>query len=161
MHRSFTIFSEEVGGVGTLRQAHFGCGGNNISPRLQWVNAPEGTKSFALTMHDKDAPTDGGFWHWVVFNIPASCHELVSDAGDIAKKLLPKEVVQSMTDYGVVGYGGPYPPQGHGWHTYMITLHALSVDKLDLAPETPAGQVAFNIWANTIEKCSLVFYYKN
>lgn len=161
MHKSFTLFSDEVGGVATLRQAHQGCGGENISPRLQWVNVPEGTKSFALTLHDKDAPTDGGFWHWVVFNIPASVRELVTDAGNLERRLLPKEVVQSVTDYGTKGYGGPNPPVGHGWHSYMCTLYALDTEHLDIADNIPASQVAFNLWAHTVEKCSIVFYYRN
>lgn len=161
MYRSFTLYSDEVGGIGTPRQAHFGCGGENISPRLLWVNPPSGTKSFALTIHDKDAPTDGGFWHWVIYNIPADVKELVSGAGDITKKLAPKGSLQSVTDYGTLGYGGPNPPAGHGWHSYLCTLYALDVEHLELPETTPASQIAFNVWAHTIEKCSIVFYYKN
>ena len=69
---TFTLRSNDTGGVAALRQVHPDCGGQNISPELSWVNAPEGTRSFAITMYDKDAPTGGGFWHWLMFDIPAS-----------------------------------------------------------------------------------------
>lgn len=160
MYKTFTLISDEVGGIGTLAQAHFDCGGRNVSPHLKWVNAPSETKSFALTMHDKDAPTDGGFWHWVVFNIPSEATDLLSDAGNLLKNHTPKGTIQSVTDYGSVGYGGPCPPEGHGWHSYLITLYALDIPTLELTAQTPAAQVAFNVWAHTIEKCSIIFYFK-
>ena len=79
---TFTLRSNDTGGVAALRQVHPDCGGQNISPELSWVNAPEGTRSFAITMYDKDAPTGGGFWHWLMFDIPASVGELRPDAGN-------------------------------------------------------------------------------
>lgn len=160
-NKSFTLLSGELGGVATLRFAQVGCGGENISPALNWINTPAGTKSFALVLHDVDAPTPGGFWHWLMFDIPADITELASGAGDESGNYLPEGAIQSINDGGVTGYVGPYPPEGHGWHTYMFTLHALDVDSLGLTSSTPAGAVGFNIWAHTIEKCSLVFYYKN
>lgn len=159
--KTFTLQSSEIGGVATLRFVQTGCGGENISPAVNWINAPKGTKSFALVLHDADAPTPGGFWHWLVYDIPADVSELVSGAGDVSGLSLPEGAVQSINDGGVKGYVGPYPPADHGWHSYMLTLHALDVDSLGLGSDTPAGFVGFNIWAHTIEKCSLVFYYKN
>ena len=122
---TFTLRSNDTGGVAALRQVHPDCGGQNISPELSWVNAPEGTRSFAITMYDKDAPTGGGFWHWLMFDIPASVGELRPDAGNTFGHLAPVSAIQSLNDYGTYGYGGPNPPHGHGWHNYMITLYAL------------------------------------
>ncbi len=123
----------------------FGCDGGNISPALKWKDIPSGTKSFALTMHDPDAPTGSGWWHWVVFNIPRDTRELAANAGDPSAGLMPKQAVQSRTDFGSTGYGGPCPPKGHGTHHYHITLYALDVEKLPLKEDAPAAKVGFYI----------------
>jgi Raf kinase inhibitor-like YbhB/YbcL family protein len=160
--QTFTLQSRDLGGQATMKNVFkgFGCEGENISPQLSWANAPKGTKSFAITIHDESAPTGSGWWHWLVFNLPANTAELVSNAGDIVKKLMPETAIQSKTDYGSYGYGGPCPPVGHGIHKYTITIYALDVEKLDLNQDTNAAIVGFNINAHTIEKASLVFYYK-
>src|SRR5579864_73804 len=85
----------------------FGCTGNNISPALSWSGAPSGTKSFALSIYDPDAPTGSGWWHWVVFNIPANATGLPKNAGDVKSNLAPAGSVQSRTDFGTPGWGGP------------------------------------------------------
>src|SRR6266567_4119947 len=106
----------------------FGCSGQNISPALKWSGAPADTKSFALLVHDPDAPTGGsGWWHWVVYNIPADAKSLPAGAGKADGKALPKGAVQGNTDFGSPGYGGPCPPQGSGNHHYNFTLYALKV----------------------------------
>ena len=87
----------------------FGCKGGNISPALSWSGAPKDTKSFALSVYDPDAPTGSGFWHWVVFNIPPDVTSLPKDAGNLKGAEAPKGAVQSRTDLGVPGYGGPCP----------------------------------------------------
>lgn len=159
--QTFTLKSKDLGGQATMKQVFkgFGCEGENRSPQLYWEHAPKGTKSFAITIHDESAPTGSGWWHWLVFNLPANTTELVSNAGDISKKLMPEAAVQSKTDYGSYGYGGPCPPVGHGIHKYTITIYALDVEKLDLNRDTNAAIVGFNIHSHTIEKASLVFYY--
>lgn len=102
---TFTLSSHDVGGQATLTEEFngFGCVGQNQSPQLSWANAPEGTKSFAVTMYDPDAPTGSGWWHWVVFDIPANVQELVSNAGDVSAALAPKGAIQSLTNYGSNG----------------------------------------------------------
>src|SRR5882724_5138363 len=90
----------------------FGCTGGNVSPALSWSGAPAGTKSFAVSIYDPDAPTGSGWWHWVVFNIPPATTSLPKGAGDVKKKLMPKGAIQSRTDFGADGYGGPCPPPG-------------------------------------------------
>lgn len=92
----------------------FGCDGKNVSPALAWKNAPAGTKSFALMVHDPDAPTGSGWWHWVVYDLPASAHSLPAGAGSADGKLLPAGTVQGRTDFGSIGYGGACPRRATG-----------------------------------------------
>jgi Raf kinase inhibitor-like YbhB/YbcL family protein len=160
--QTFTLKSKDIGGQATSKQVlkGFGCTGDNISPELFWENPPEGTKSFAVTMYDPDAPTGSGFWHWVVFDIPANSTELKSDAGNLSKNLAPAGCIQSATDLGQPGYGGPCPPEGHGIHEYIITVYALKVDKLGLDKTATPAFVGFNLHFNTLAKASLVMYYK-
>ena len=158
---TFTLKSNHLGGQATQQEVFdgFGCKGNNVSPQLSWENAPADTKSYAITMYDPAAPTGSGWWHWVVFNIPATETELVSGAGDATKDLAPAGSVQSLNDYGKRGYGGPCPPEGDSPHPYIITVHALKVDQLDLDADTNPAQVGFNVNANTLAKASIIMYH--
>ncbi len=160
--QTFTLKSAELGGQATQKQVYngFGCSGENLSPQLNWENAPEGTKSFAITMYDKDAPTGGGFWHWLVFDIPADVSELPSGAGSADGKILPRGAIQTQTSYGTPGYGGPCPPEGHGSNQYLITVHALKTEKLGLDMNATPAVVGFYLWQNTIEKASIVMYHQ-
>lgn len=160
--QTFTLRSKDIGGQATTKQVFkgFGCTGENISPELYWENIPAGTKSFAVTMYDPDAPTGSGFWHWLIFDIPANVTELKSDAGDLSKNLAPAGSIQSKTDFGQPGYGGPCPPEGHGFHTYIITVYALKTDKLGLDQNASGAYVGFNLYSNTISKASIIMYYK-
>ena len=159
---TFTLSSKNLGGEATLKEEFngFGCIGKNESPQLSWKNAPEGTRSFAITMYDPDAPTGSGWWHWVVFDIPTSTTELVANAGDIKLDLTPEGTIQSITNYGSQGYGGPCPPQGHGLHQYIITVYALKTDTLGLNKNTNPAIVGYYLWNNTLAKASLITYYK-
>ncbi|MDG1980479.1 MAG: YbhB/YbcL family Raf kinase inhibitor-like protein [Flavobacteriaceae bacterium] len=159
---TFTLTSKNLGGEATLKEEFngFGCIGKNESPQLSWKNAPEGTRSFAITMYDPDAPTGSGWWHWVVFDIPTSTTELVANAGDIKLDLTPEGTIQSITNYGSQGYGGPCPPQGHGLHQYIITVYALKTDTLGLNKNTNPAIVGYYLWNNTLAKASLITYYK-
>jgi Raf kinase inhibitor-like YbhB/YbcL family protein len=156
--QTFTLKSTEIGGQATMRQFAntFGCKGENISPALQWENAPTGTQAFAVTMYDKDAPTGSGFWHWLIFNIPADATGLKSDAGNLSKNLAPAGSIQSTSDYGVPGYGGPCPPPGL-IHEYLITVYALKT-KLTLDQHATPAIVGFYLNANVIQKASIVMY---
>jgi Raf kinase inhibitor-like YbhB/YbcL family protein len=159
---TFTLSSTDLGGEATINEEFngFGCTGENQSPQLSWENAPEGTKSFAVTMYDPDAPTGSGWWHWVVFDITVNTKELVSKAGNTKLNLTPEGVIQSITDYGANGYGGPCPPEGHGLHQYIITVYALKTDKLGLNESTNPAVVGYYLWNNTIAKASIVTYYQ-
>jgi Raf kinase inhibitor-like YbhB/YbcL family protein len=160
--QGFTLKSDEMGGQLTLAQVYsgFGCTGKNISPSLKWVNVPENTKSFAVTVYDPDAPTGSGWWHWIIFNIPVSVNELKSDAGRPEKKLAPAGSVQSITDYGTPGFGGACPPEGDKAHRYIFTVYALKTAKLDLDEKASPAMVGFYLNNNVLARATLVAYYQ-
>jgi Raf kinase inhibitor-like YbhB/YbcL family protein len=131
----------------------FGCSGGNASPDLEWTGAPAGTKSFALMVHDPDAPTGSGWWHWVVYNIPADATS-IPEGGPV-----PKGAAEGNTDFGKPGWGGPCPPAGSGNHHYEFTLFALKTDKLDIPAGATAAFVGFNVNGNMIAKTKLTGLY--
>ena len=145
------VLSEEFG---------FGCAGDNQSPQLTWGDAPEGTKSFAVTCYDPDAPTGSGFWHWLVVNIPADVTELDLGAGS-AGGTLPDGALQTRTDFGAPGWGGPCPPQGAHPHRYILTAFAVSEESLPVATDTSAAVVGFMLNFNTLDKATLMGLYKH
>jgi Raf kinase inhibitor-like YbhB/YbcL family protein len=130
---------------------NFGCSGANEMPALEWKNAPSGTKSYAITLYDRDAPTGSGFWHWVAYNIPANIMHI---DGGINGGKLPAEVREGNTDLGKPGFFGPCPPVGRKHH-YIYTVYALKSDKLDIPPDATAAMAGFFLWQNTIAKSSL------
>ena len=163
--QSMTLTSGEVKEGGTIANDQvfkgFGCTGNNVSPSLSWSGAPSGTKSFAVSIYDPDAPTGSGWWHWVVFNIPANVTSLPKGAGDVKSKGMPKDAIQSRTDFGADGYGGPCPPTGDKPHHYQITVFAVDVDKLPDAKNdmASAALVGFDLHFHTLAKATLTATY--
>lgn len=154
----FRLFSPMVKDKGTIGNEQvyngFGCSGGNISPALVWENAPKDTKSFAVTVYDPDAPTGSGWWHWVIFNIPRAVSKLPANAGKPDAGLAPVEAIQSMTDFGTTGYGGPCPPQGDKPHRYIFTVYALKVDQLPLKADASGAMVGFYLNQNSLAKAS-------
>ena len=136
-----------------VADAAAGCMGGNVSPALTWKDPPAGTKSFAITMYDPDAPTGSGFWHWQVWDIPAT-------VTSFAEGKVPAGVVQGKGDLGRVGYTGPCPPPGSGVHHYQITVYALKVDKLGVDPNASGAMVGFNLNGNLLGKASVVYGYQ-
>jgi hypothetical protein len=162
--QKFSLVSPDIKPGGKIAEEQvfngFGCSGKNISPALKWSNAPKGTKSFALLVHDPDAPTGGaGWWHWVVVNIPADAKELKKGAGTEAGGDLPSGAVQIATDFGAPGWGGPCPPAGDKPHRYNFTLHALKVEKLELPTGARASLAGYMVNANSTGKASLTGKY--
>ena len=143
----------------TFVHSAMGAGGDNVSPELAWSGAPEGTKSFALTMYDPDAPTGSGWWHWVVYDSPASCTSLPRGAGNPGGAL-PDGAQLGRTDFGSKEYGGAAPPPGHGPHRYIFTLHALNVDKLDVPGDASAAYVGFMIHFARLGEAKLTAKYE-
>jgi Raf kinase inhibitor-like YbhB/YbcL family protein len=138
----------------------FGCAGGNKSPHLAWSGAPAGTKSFAVTCYDPDAPTGSGFWHWLVVNIPPAVTELAADAGNRNAPRLPKGALQTRTDFGSSGYGGPCPPPGDHPHRYLFTVFAVSADSLQVTADTSAAVIGFQLNFNTLAKAAIMGLYK-
>jgi Raf kinase inhibitor-like YbhB/YbcL family protein len=158
----FTLVSPDIGKDNPIAVDQvfngFGCKGKNLSPALFWSGAPAGTQSFAIMVHDPDAPTGSGFWHWVVYNIPASAVSIPAEAGDVKKKGMPVGVVQGRNDFGAFGYGGPCPPPGKPHH-YHFRIFALKVPKLDVPNDATAALIGFNVNANKIAEADLVGMY--
>ncbi|HSM91381.1 MAG TPA: YbhB/YbcL family Raf kinase inhibitor-like protein [Anaeromyxobacteraceae bacterium] len=136
----------------------FGCAGANVSPELSWANAPKDSKSFVVTVYDPDAPTGSGWWHWVVFNIPATATGLAQGAGS-GKAALPEGAVQGRTDFGPAGFGGACPPPGDKPHRYVFTVYALKVEKLDLGPDASPAMVGFMTKANALGNATFTARY--
>lgn len=152
--------SDQLGGQFTIDQYYndLGYSGANISPQLFWENEPEGTESFALSIHDPDAPTPSGFWHWLIYNIPHDVHELKTNAGNPEHNLAPAGSVQCLNDYGKPGFGGAAPNEGPA-HRYIITVHALS-KMVGLDKNSSPAFVAFNMFFLTLARASLLVYGK-
>ena len=134
----------------------FGCSGGNVSPALSWKDPPDGTRSYAVTLYDPDAPTGSGWWHWIVFDIPASATSLPSGAGD--GKALPSGAVQGRNDAGMPGFMGACPPPGPA-HRYIVTITALKVARLDLAATASGAMIGFMIRANALASATLTATY--
>jgi Raf kinase inhibitor-like YbhB/YbcL family protein len=160
----FTVTSSDCADGQPLAQplvsGVMGAGGEDRSPQLSWSGFPEGTRSFAVTVYDPDAPTASGFWHWAVANIPASVTELPSDAGAKDAPQLPEGAVQLCNDGGFAGFVGAAPPAGHGPHRYFIVVHAVDTDRLDVDADTRPAVLGFNLFFHTLGRATLVATYE-
>jgi Raf kinase inhibitor-like YbhB/YbcL family protein len=159
---AFELRSTDVseGGRLTKMQVYsgFGCSGDNLSPALSWTRAPAGTRSFALTVYDPDAPTGSGWWHWIVYDLPPTTTSLPRGIGQAAG--LPEGAIEARNDFGARSFGGACPPAGDKPHRYVFTIHALKVNKLDLPLDASAALVGFMINANQIGKASITARYR-
>jgi Raf kinase inhibitor-like YbhB/YbcL family protein len=155
---SLTLESPTVKDGQPLPAAHvhsgYGCTGQNVAPALSWKNAPEGTRSFALTVYDPDAPTGSGFWHWVVYDIPADATGLPAGAAS-----LPPGTKQGHNDFGLMVYSGACPPPGDKPHRYVFTLFALKTGHVGLPPDSTAAMIGFKLNANVLAKATLTATY--
>ncbi len=137
----------------------FGCAGEDQSPALKWTAGPAGTKSYALTVYDPDAPTGSGWWHWIVYNIPANVTALAAGAGDASGKMLPAGAAQGRNDYGGHAFGGACPPKGDKPHRYVFTVFALKTEKIEVAPDATAALIGYMIHANALAQDSFTAKY--
>jgi Raf kinase inhibitor-like YbhB/YbcL family protein len=135
-----------------------GAGGSDVSPQLSWSGFPEETRSFAVTVYDPDAPTASGFWHWAVANLPATVTDLPAGAGDGSS--LPGDALTLANDAGVKRFIGAAPPAGHGHHRYIVAVHAVGVEKLDLPAEATPAYLGFNLFGNAIARAIITGTYE-
>jgi Raf kinase inhibitor-like YbhB/YbcL family protein len=131
-------------------------GGQDTSPQLSWSGAPAGTKSYALTVYDPDAPTGSGFWHWAVANLPAGTNSLPEGAGDDTGSGLPAPAVQVPNDARAARYIGAAPPAGHGPHRYFITVHALDIEDIGVAPDATPAVLGFTMADHILGRATLI-----
>lgn len=162
---SFTVRSNDIADGQTLDKpflsAILGAGGDDLSPHLAWEGFPEETKSFAVTCYDPDAPTAAGFWHWAVFNIPASVTELPSGAGDSSGSGLPEGAVTLKGDAGAAQYVGAAPPPNHKEHRYFFVVHAVDVEKLEVDADATPTVLGFNLHSHTLARGGITPVYEN
>ncbi len=137
----------------------YGCTGGNRSPALHWVRVPTGTRSLALTIFDVDAPTESGWWHWVVYDIPAGTSGFDAGAGAVDNTQLPLGAKQARNDFGQKGYGGACPPKGDKPHRYVITLYALDVATLDAPVGASPAMVGNLLQQHRIAQSSVTATY--
>lgn len=154
---SFALSSDDVVDGQPLPAALFGsdAGGADRSPQLTWNGAPEGTKSFAVTVYDPDAPTGSGFWHWAVANLPASTTSLEAGAGSEGGSL-PEGATVVKNELRLPTFVGATPPEGTGVHRYFVVVHAVDVERLELDPEGTPAVLGFNLHFHTLARAILV-----
>lgn len=160
---SFTVTSTDVADGDKLALTHvfdgMGAGGDNRSPQLSWRDFPETTKSFVVTCFDPDAPIPGGFWHWVVVDIPAGVTELAHDAGNRTGSGLPDGAFHVTNDLGEKAYGGAAPPPGDRPHRYYFVVHAVDTDKLGVDDTVSPAVVSFTLAFHTVGRAIITPTY--
>jgi Raf kinase inhibitor-like YbhB/YbcL family protein len=140
----------------SARSGIMGAGGDDRSPALNWEGAPAGTKSYAVTLYDPDAPTGSGFWHWAVYNIPASVTGLAADAGNPDAGLLPPGALTLPNEARMDRFVGAAPPPGNGEHRYFFTVTALDVATLELDPGSTPAVLGFNFLGHILARAQLM-----
>jgi Raf kinase inhibitor-like YbhB/YbcL family protein len=138
----------------------FGCTGGNMSPPLQWTGAPAGTKSFVVTLFDPDEHSDpSGWWHWIVYDLPATVDKLPKGAGAEHGSVWPPGTKQGRTDLGNDAYLGPCPDKGDRPHRYTFTIYALSVEKLDVPSDSSGAMVVSTANEHLLGKAVFIAHY--
>ncbi|MFI5084895.1 MAG: YbhB/YbcL family Raf kinase inhibitor-like protein [Actinomycetales bacterium] len=154
----FTLSSESLADGGTLATPQLAddpsLGGANESPQLSWSGFPAATRSFAVTMYDPDAPTASGFWHWAAFNLPAAVTSLPAGAAN-TEGALPAGTVTLKNDGGFAGFMGAAPPAGHKIHRYMVVVHAVDVERLDIPAGATPAILGFNLFSHTLGRARI------
>ena len=143
----FRLTSTDIHDGQPLSQAQYGAGagGDNVSPQLEWSGFPSSTQSFAVTAYDPDAPTGSGFWHWAVYDLPASVTSLPAGAGARDGRLLPAAARMLPNETRQREFTGAAPPDGTGVHRYQFIVHAVDVPSLALSSDSTPAVLGFNL----------------
>jgi Raf kinase inhibitor-like YbhB/YbcL family protein len=149
---AFTLRSSAFSEGGSI-PSRYTCDGSDDSPPLEWGGMPEDPMSFALIMHDPDAPS-GDFTHWVVFDIPPGVDHFPEAAAPIQTAL------EGSNDFGTVGYRGPCPPPGHGPHRYIFELYALDEYHIGLGEGASRQDVERKIQQHLLARTQLTGVYE-
>jgi len=150
---SFAVTSATITEGAALPPEHRS--GKDRSPQLSWSGAPAGTKSYAVTVYDPDAPTGSGFWHWAVADIPATVTELPEGAGDDTGSGLPDGAFQLPNDARLARFAGAAPPAGHGPHRYFFVVHALDVESVGVPADATPAVLGFVMSGHTLARAVL------
>ncbi|KFF59170.1 hypothetical protein JF66_13230 [Cryobacterium sp. MLB-32] len=153
----FTLTSSDMTDGQPLFAPQYGAesGGEDRSPELSWSGFPSGTKSFAVTMYDPDAPTGSGFWHWAVCNLPTSVTSLDAGAGALGSAALPADALTLPNETRQSAFVGAGPPPGTGTHRYQFIVHAVDVERLELDPHSTPAVLGFNLHFHTLARAVL------
>lgn len=161
---AFELRSNDISDGQTLplaqRSGIFGSPGEDRSPHLIWQGHPAATRSFVVTCYDADAPTGSGFWHWAVYNVPASISELPAGAGDAGGASLPAGAKMLANDAGLRKYLGASPPPGHGPHRYFFVAHAVDTESLDIEAGASPAWLGFHLFRHTLARATLTPIYE-
>ena len=153
---TFSLTSRDIKD-GELMDIRHSIDGAGMSPHLAWSDAPEETKSFAISCFDPDAPTPSGFWHWTVLNLSNRLRSVARDYGNIDFPL-PKKAVRAINDRGTPAYHGAAPPPGDHPHRYIFAVHALDT-MLDLEDGIACTPAAFTMVFHTIARATITGLY--
>ena len=137
---------------------HSGCSGENISPEISWSGVPASAKSLAIVVWDQDAPVSGGFYHWVIVNLPVETKKLLQGAGNVSNHKAPSGLIQLVNDWGEPGYGGPCPP-GNSRHRYHFIVYALSAQQLPVTASSKISEATAAIKKSTVASAEQVLVY--
>ena len=159
-HLSSASFQDSQTLPPAQRSGKMRAGGQDESPQLSWSGAPAGTRSYAVTVFDPDAPGRGGFWHWAVLDLPADVTSLPAGAGAEGGRELPQGARQLKNDAGFHGYLGAAPPPGHGPHRYVVTVHALDVEQSGLDNRTAPASLESKLSRHTLAQATLTGVYE-
>jgi hypothetical protein len=140
----------------SARSGIAGAGGDDRSPELRWSGAPADTRSYVVTVYDPDAPTGSGFWHWAVYDIPATSSGLAADSGSPGSGLLPAGAVTVSNEFRMPRYLGAAPPSGHGQHRYVFTVSAIDVDHLDIDEDATPAVLGFTLRDHLVGRAQLM-----
>lgn len=151
-----TAFNE-----GEVIPSQYTCEGSDGSPLLKWKGVPEGTKGYALTCLDPDAPP--GTWvHWVIYDLPSNLTELAENVQkmDTLDNGAKQGLCWGVDSFTRVGYYGPCPPPGHGYHRYYFTLYALDVESVGLSPKATQKDLEAAMEGHILGEATVMGRYK-